>query len=308
MPQHYFDKNGRYVGSSVTTEEGAQSVREAAGCLNALTKTTGCGIISLILVLSPLFLLVGGAIFLLTQKILVLPDDGGNTAFGITVFVIVISFSVAWAVTKKKFAILIGLAIASMLVLVPFSIFQLPKQIEVRRENDISTQPKLYCPGNDPCKLPLDFRARYAGAEAMTYMRLRGLERSSDQNAVLYLDILVDKGSVGFSLESPSTIWHLLSGPMPEHHSNLYDDDDIVLGSKFRTDVYLTVSGNTIEARHWGGVFGNGRRIRPLNSQGDSPSTLGWIEFEGAWNKILQARCFDLKYGDSYSFSNVCIQ
>ncbi len=106
MPQHYYDKNGRYVGSSVTTEEGAQAVKEAAGCLGDLMGLGGCRLIFIIfgglLLLSPFVAFGSMAVYALLVEVLKMPEGVTPIAIAIAIVVVITGLVVALYLKRRK--------------------------------------------------------------------------------------------------------------------------------------------------------------------------------------------------------------
>jgi len=72
--------------------------------------------------------------------------------------------------------------------------------------------------------------------------------------------------------------------------------------------VYISVSGESIQASDFGGFFGTGSAIGQLKMGGKGDTADGWIEFVEVLNKIAAANCFEFHYGKYYSFTGICIK
>ena len=123
-------------------------------------------------------------------------------------------------------------------------------------------------------------QARELSEGANSYMHMHDIEHEmGDAGLMLSFDAILDQDTHGFYLVAPE-------------------------------EVFVEAGGQKFPATAWGGLFQGDERIGELGSGswgGGSINPLGSIYFANAWSAVQQAGCFNLVYGASYRFENVCL-
>jgi hypothetical protein len=148
---------------------------------------------------------------------------------------------------------------------------QIPLMVMTDYQSWTVTQRLDYYPGGA--------QAREQAERANSFMVLESLEHEVDSADVqVRLGIVLDAGSREFITDAPG-------------------------------EVYLEAGGQRFPATSWGGLFKGAERIDGISwgIYGDAYPGPGWIRFAGAWEAIHSADCFNLRYGNTYLFDNICL-